>query len=135
MATTEHPTLSRPRSMTMTDLPQEFGVSILRIDGHSKVRLTGDIDLAATTELRQRLDAVLAAGTGDVDLDLSEVTFLDSCSLAVLLHARQTLHDGHQRLRVRNPSKPVLRVFELSGVLDVMMDGQPPGDAGRADEA
>jgi anti-anti-sigma factor len=122
--------------MTMTDLPQEFGVSILQIDGHIKVRVTGEIDLATSTELRQRLDSVLAAGTGDVDLDLSEVTFLDSCGLVALLHGRQALHDKHQRLRVRNPSKPVLRVFELSGVLDMMMDGrQPPADSGRAAEA
>jgi anti-sigma B factor antagonist len=122
--------------MTMTDLHQEFGVSIVHVDGHTKVRVTGEIDLATATELRQRLDPVLAAGTGDVDLDLSEVTFLDSRGLVALLHARQALHDNHRRLRVRNPSKPVLRVFELSGVLDMMMDGrQPPGDVGRAAEA
>ena len=117
----------------MSDLPQEFGVSILQFDGHTKVRVTGDIDLATATELRQRLDFVLAAGTGDVDLDLSEVTFLDSTGLVALLDARQALHDNHQQLRVRNPSRPVLRVFELTGVLDLMMDGsQPPGDSGRA---
>jgi anti-sigma B factor antagonist len=121
--------------MTMTDLPQDFDVTIVQVDGHTKVRLTGDIDLATATDLRQRLDPVIAAGTGDVDLDLSDVTFLDSSGLVALLHVRQALHDTRQRLRVRNPSKPVLRVFELSGVLDVMMDGQqPPGDSGRVAE-
>ena len=116
----------------MTDLPQEFGVSIVQVDGHSNVRVTGEIDLATATELRQRLNSVIASG--DVDLDLSDVTFLDSSGLVVLLAARQGLHDNH-RLTVRNPSKRVLRVFELSGVLDVMMDGrQPTGDSGSAAE-
>jgi len=120
----------------MTDLPQEFGVSIVQVDGHVKVRVTGDIDLATAPELRQRLDFVLAAGTGDVDLDLSEVTFLDSTGLVAMLDVRRALHDNRQRLRVRSPSKRVLRVFELSGVLDLMMDGrQPPGGSGRAAEA
>ena len=120
----------------MSDLPQEFGVSIVQVDGHTKVRMTGDIDLATAPELPQRLDPVLVAGTGDVDLDLSEVTFLDSRGLVALLHVRRALHDKHRRLQVRNPSKPVLRVFELSGVLDMMMDGsQPPGDSRRAAEA
>ena len=119
----------------MTDLPQEFGVSIVQVDGHSNVRVTGEIDLATATELRQRLNSVVAAGTGDIDLDLSDVTFLDSSGLVVLLAARQALHDKHHRLTVRNPSKRVLRVFELSGVLDVMMDGrQPTGDSGHAAE-
>jgi hypothetical protein len=61
--------------MTMTDLPQEFGVSTVQIDGHTKVRVTGEIDLATATEMRQRLEAVIAAGTGDLDLDLRDVTF------------------------------------------------------------
>jgi len=121
--------------MTMTDLPQEFDVTIVHVDGHTTVRVTGDIDLATATDLRQRLDPMIAAGTGDVDLDLSGVTFLDSRGLVALLHVRQALHDKQQRLKVRNPSKPVLRVFELSGVHDVMMDGQqPPGDSGRVAE-
>ena len=119
----------------MTDLPQEFGVSIVQVDGHSNVRVTGEIDLATATELRQRLNSVIAAGTGDLDLDLADVTFLDSSGLVVLLAARQGLHDKHHRLTVRNPSTRVLRVFELSGVLDVMMDGRrPTDDSSRAAE-
>jgi anti-sigma B factor antagonist len=121
--------------MTMTNLPQEFGVSIVHVDGHSSVRVTGDVDLATATELRHRLESVIAAGSGDVELDLSDVTFLDSCGLVVLLAARQGLHDKHHRLTVRNPSEPVLRILELSGVLDVMVDErQPPGDSGRVTE-
>jgi anti-anti-sigma factor len=119
----------------MTDLPQEFSVSIVHVDGHSNVRVTGEVDLATATELGKRLNLVIAAGTGDADLDLSDVTFLDSSGLAVLLAARQELHDKHRRLKLRNPSKPVLRTLELSGVLDEVIDGQqPPGDSNRAAE-
>ena len=60
----------------MTDLPQESGVSIVHVDGHSNVRVTGDIDLATASELGKRLTLVIAAGTDDVNLDLSDVTFL-----------------------------------------------------------
>jgi anti-anti-sigma factor len=117
----------------MTDLPKEFGVSIVHVDGRSNVRVTGDIDLATAPELGKRLTLVIAAGTGDVDLDLSDVTFLDCSGLAVLLAARQELKGEKHRLMVRNLSKPVLRLLELSGVLDVMMDArQPAGDSSRA---
>jgi len=112
--------------MTMTELPQEFGVSIVHVDGHSNVRVTGDIDLATVAELGKRLTLVIAAGTGDVDLDLSDVTFFDCSGLAVLLAARQELQGKKHRLMVRNPSKPVLRLLELSGLLDVMMDARQP---------
>lgn len=104
----------------MTDLPQEFCVSIVQVDGHSNIRVTGEIDLATASELHQRLDWVIAAGNGDVDLDLSDVTFFDASGLAVLLAARQGLLERHHRLTVRNPSKPVLRVLELTGMDEVM---------------
>jgi anti-anti-sigma factor len=113
----------------MTDLPHDFGVSIVHVNGHSNIRVTGAIDLATATELRRRLNAVIAAVTGDVDLDLSDVAFLDSSGLAVMLAARQGLNDKHHRLTVRNPSKPVLRVLELSGTLDVLMDRRQPQTA------
>ncbi len=117
----------------MTDLPQDFGVSIVQVNGYAKVRVTGEIDLATAPELRQRLEAVIDAGIRNLDLDLSDVTFLDSSGLLVLLAVRQSPHDKHQWLRVLNPSKPVLRVFELSGMLELMMDGQQPTtDTSRA---
>ena len=79
----------------MTDLPQEFGVSIVHVDGHSSVRVTGEIDLATATELRQRLNSEIAAGDVDLDLDLSDVTFLDSSGLVVLLAARLSTTARH----------------------------------------
>ena len=119
----------------MTDLPQDFGVSMIQIDGHTRVRVTGEIDLATATDLRRRLEAVITVSSGDLELDLGDVPFLDSRGLVALLAARRALHDKDHRLRVLNPSKPVLRVFELSGVLDVMLDErQPPGDSRLAAE-
>ena len=108
----------------MTDLPQDFGVSIVQVNGHAHVRVAGEIDLATAPELRQRLEAVIAAGICNLDLDLSDVTFLDSRGLVALLEVRRDLHERRLRLRVLNPSQPVLRLFTLRGVLDLMVDGQ-----------
>ena len=40
-----HRNLSRPRRM-MTDVPPEFGVSIVQVDGHVTARVSGELDLA-----------------------------------------------------------------------------------------
>jgi len=103
----------------MTD-PSEFGVSIVQADGHITARVTGEVDLATASDLRQRLEAVIDAGTGNLEIDLSGVTFLDSSGLLVLLAARQGLHDTSRRLTVLNPSRAVHRVFELSGLIEVL---------------
>ena len=115
----------------MTDLPQDVRVSIVQLDGHTRVRVSGELDLDTAPDLDQRLEALIAESTGDLDLDLSEVTFLGSSGLVVLLRARQALHEDHRRLRVLNPSPPVLRVFDLSGVLEVLLD-EPQDDSRRA---
>jgi anti-anti-sigma factor len=106
--------------MMMTDVPPEFGVSIVQVNGHVSARVTGELDLATAPDLRQRLEAVIDAGTGDLKLDLAEVTFLDSSGLVVLLAARQRLHDTNRRLTVLHASRSVHRVFEVSGLLDVL---------------
>ena len=115
----------------MTALPPEFGVSIVRTDGHTTLRVTGEIDLATAPDLRQRLEAVIDAGTGNLQIDLAEVTLLDSSGLAALLAARQRLHDTKRRLTVLNQSKAVHRVFELSGLIEVL--AVTPDDRAAAD--
>jgi anti-anti-sigma factor len=119
----------------MTDLPHQFGLAIVQVNGHSDIRVTGEVDLATAPELRRRLDAVIAAGTGNIDVDLSDVAFLDSSGLAVLLAAHQAACDEHRRLTVRHPSKPVLRVLQVSGTVSVLMDGGKPrtGSSGPTD--
>ena len=64
-------------------------------------------------------------------IDLAEVTFLDSSGLVVLLAARQRLHDTNRRLTVLNTSRPVHRVFEVSGLIDVL--AVMPDDGAAAD--
>ena len=44
-----HRNLSRPRRMMMTDVPPEFGVSIVQVDGHVTARVSGELDLATAS--------------------------------------------------------------------------------------
>src|SRR5438105_2486597 len=49
------------------------------------LRLTGELDLATVT----RAEIALLVLGGNVELDLSGVTFLDACTIAMLLQAHQ----------------------------------------------
>jgi anti-anti-sigma factor len=55
------------------------------------------------------------APTGEVVLDLSELTFLDSCGVHVLLDLANT-QNGNGPVVILDPSDPVARVFEILGV-------------------
>lgn len=74
-------------------------------------RLTGEMDLAS----REAFDEALVleiGGDGDLILDLSAVTFIDSSGVQALIKAAENLHE-RGRLILRSPGKNVLRVFDL----------------------
>lgn len=53
------------------------------------------------------------------------VTFLDSAGLVAVLAAHRLISAAGRRLEVRNPSRLVYRVFDLSGVNTVVDVRQP----------
>jgi anti-anti-sigma factor len=92
------------------------------------VAVAGELDMA-TVETMMRASLPLAAEPGDLTIDLSGTTFMDSSGLNGLLSlARAVRRDG--RLIVRGPRPNVRRVFEMSG-LDAsgeLMITLPPRD-------
>lgn len=74
--------------------------------------LAGEIDAHTAPNLA----SAIARMSGDVDLDLSGVQFVDSSGLRVLIDAHQTLTARGNELRLREPSTAVRRLLEISGV-------------------
>ena len=86
------------------------------------VRLTplGELDLATAPILEQACEEVL----GDDDakmivVDLTEIEFMDSTALHLLLRVSAACRDA-DRLRVVNGTSAVVRLFDLAGVRDLL---------------
>jgi anti-sigma B factor antagonist len=79
----------------------------------------GDVDLAAASALAGALEAAVRDSAGAFVIDLTEVSFIDSTGLAVLLRVRGLLGREDRALALVCPHGPVRRVFELAGVSDV----------------
>lgn len=85
-----------------------------RLGRSRHVRLLGELDASTADELRTVLESI-AETRGDIELDCSELTFMDSSGLHVLLGVARGLgSDG--RVLVRDPSSTVRRVLSLTGV-------------------
>jgi anti-anti-sigma factor len=78
------------------------------------VRLCGEHDIASASEIADALSAVF----GDVLVDLSGCSFLDSSTIGVLLKDGQRRDREGQRLELLSPetSSPVSRTLEIMGV-------------------
>lgn len=99
----------------------------LEEDGGLRLRLTGELDLAAASGLEERL-AELSSESVAVRLDLSELDFIDSSGVHVLIRAMNDARTLGWQLEVDpNLSPAVRRVFEL-----VQLDRYIAGDADAA---
>jgi anti-anti-sigma factor len=91
-------------------------------------RLDGELDIASAGTLRACLDSI-DAGCRRVILDLSELRYMDSSGIGVLVEAYQKLQPDLRGLVLRSPQRTVQRVLELSGlgsVIKIEDDGLPP---------
>ena len=79
-----------------------------------RIHAAGELDLGSLDVLRNALDGALEAGLGDVEVELSEMTFCDSTGLCLLLTAQRTLNGAGRRLCLVNPAPAVLRLLDLS---------------------
>lgn len=75
--------------------------------------LRGDFDTATLSSVRESIEQILVdTAPATIAFDLSELTFMDSSGIALLLTiARQV-----DSVQLRNPSLIVRRVIELSGL-------------------
>jgi anti-anti-sigma factor len=95
----------------VTEEPPTFDVA----ESADGVALRGEIDLAATDELRRRFEAVVTPGRHLV-VDLSGVSFMDSSGIEALCVARRrALREGGS-VSLRGPNPVVLRTLEITGV-------------------
>ncbi len=94
----------------------EFEVREERRDGVPVVRVRGEVDVATAPALRESLDGAVDGGPGTVVVDLSEVTFIDSTGLGVLIGARKRCVDSGRAFRVVVADPRILKVFQITGL-------------------
>jgi anti-sigma B factor antagonist len=80
------------------------------------VRLAGEIDMASAPAIRETLDSLEDAGYTKLRLDLGSVTFMDSQGLNALARAAKRAHELDGVLVASNPTEPVRRIMELTGL-------------------
>jgi anti-sigma B factor antagonist len=102
---------------------RDLGVLESSDDQASLVAVSGEIDLSSTGELAAVLESAESSAPTLLQIDLSAVSFMDSQGLRLLIEAHKRAIAADRRFVIVNPSSVVRRLFEVSGVdqiLDVM---------------
>jgi anti-sigma B factor antagonist len=83
--------------------------------GAPVLSLSGELDMATSTVLSERLTELVRGGT-DVVVDLSNLRFIDSSGLSALLAALRQSQAGRTTLWLRRPTTTVARVLAITGL-------------------
>ena len=86
-----------------------------RIDGSTVVRLAGELDLYNAHTVREALIAACEESPDRLVVDLSDVNFIDSTALGVLIEARTRL-ENRRGFLLAAPGLETRRALEISGL-------------------
>ncbi len=108
--------------------PREAPVTPLTLerrgtDQEPVIVAAGEIDVATSPQLRAELLAALTPQLRTVTVDFTDVSFIDSSGLGVLVGALKRLREAGDdaTLRVVHPQDAVRKVFDITG-LDGLFD-------------
>lgn len=96
----------------------DLGVNVRRNGSGVVVAVCGELDSYAAPRLRGAL--MSATLKCDVVIDASELSFIDSSGLGVLVGARRHLAERGHTLAIHNVPPPIFRVMEITGLVDLL---------------
>jgi anti-anti-sigma factor len=111
--------------------PTPFSIDVSPDGDRTIVTPHGELDLATVDELAHTLEGVVDGGARTIVLDLRDLSFLDSTGLRLLVE--QTRREDAS-VQLVGGAAPVSRLFELTGLRDVLPFVSLPHDPLRSDD-
>ncbi len=86
------------------------------------ILLSGELDEYTAPSVRKKLDLIFDTQKGFVQIviDLSELTFMDSTGVGVLIGRYKKMRDLNKPIFISNPSRNAERIFKMSGLYEIM---------------
>ena len=110
--------LSRPTTNSKTG---ETNQMLLRVDvdereDHALVRAIGEIDASTVDSVATAIDDALAGGHKRVLLDLTEMTFIDSTGLGMLVRAHRDAEVASAWFAIVHPTPQTRKLISVLGL-------------------
>ena len=100
----------------MADAPTTLELTVSEHGGETVVGAAGELDVNTAPELREQLARLVNEGARQIVVELSDVSFVDSTALSVLVSALKRLRQADGDLQLASPTPSVRRVFEITGL-------------------
>ena len=114
--TQTHPSDSR------SDPAELLQWSIASSERETAVVLEGEVDLATADGLNEALARAMQGRPARLAVDVSGVSFLDSTGIRCFVMAARKGSEMGCKVVVRNPTAAILRIFEICGVDEFLLE-------------
>lgn len=85
------------------------------------ITLSGELDENSANYTREVLDDILENETfRQVVIDLSELEFMDSTGIGVMIGRYKKLKEKNIQIYLTNPNKHIDKIFEMTGLYKIM---------------
>jgi len=91
-----------------------------RVDGYELLSVHGELDIATAPRMISALNEAFAQLALPLVVDLSDVDFMDSTGLALLMNAHRRVRRRGQGFAIVCPGGPISRVFEIADMVDTL---------------
>lgn len=93
------------------------------IDGTLIVTISGRLNAIYSPELEEKLVRYIEMGNTNLVLDLSELEYISSAGLRVLIAIMRRIKSASGSIRLMNPCPDVREVIEMSGLEQLFQPG------------
>ena len=84
------------------------------------ITVSGEVDLATSPELDNAIISAIESGTSSVAIDLTDVSFMDSSGLGVIVRGLKRCREADKDLDLVITNERVLKVFGITGLDQVI---------------
>jgi anti-sigma B factor antagonist len=84
------------------------------------IAVSGEVDLATSPGLDTAIIAAIESGTPSVAIDLTDVSFMDSSGLGVIVRGLKRCREADKELDLVITNERVLKVFGITGLDQVI---------------
>lgn len=85
-------------------------------DSEVVLQVSGELDLSSIATMRRAIDRAISLAPRQLVVEMSDLQFMDSSGIAVLLTAAEQIGV----VELRNPSEIIRRLITMSGLSDVL---------------
>lgn len=80
------------------------------------MQLKGDIDIYSSPQFKEAINAAFKEKNADFSLDCSELNYMDSTGLGVLIGALKKMKEHEKNIYIKNLKPNVKKLFNITGL-------------------